>query len=374
MPKKLKYGGTGLYPLSRHFGVIFICLLMPLLLLTGCQFMLPELSWLPDLPKLTELDLPRMPWEKPPEITEVIISQSAPILLALPLYLADELGYCAEENLRLTLLAKASPEEALASLIAGESALALTGPEYAFYHSQQPEASPIVLLAQLSVQSGHYLLGRPDNASFSWSGLRGKSVLGRPPGALPEIFFEQLLRQNSLRASVDVHVVQNLPEHLLRGAWLAGAGHYLLAPEPLAAALETENAARIVAALEAPATAVTAAVLSTPEFMQNRLTTAQGLLRALNLSLAWLQERTPEEIVQASKKLFPAYEEKILLRAISRYKTSGLWPKQAEIDAAGLENILQIMLDNKELNASLPVEQFIYQAPPEDESGGFSSQ
>ncbi|MDX9872915.1 MAG: ABC transporter substrate-binding protein [Clostridia bacterium] len=341
MPKKIK--------------ILFLGLLAPALLLTACQIRMPDSG----PPK--------------PAVTEVTISQSAPVLLSLPLYLADSLGFFAEENIQVRLLTKASPEEALASLMGGESAFALATPEIAFYHSLQQNAGPTVFLAQLSVKSGYYLLAREDAVSFAWPNLRGKSIIARPSGSMAEIFFEYLLRKNNLRASLDVPVIQNLPEHLIKGAFLAGTGNFVLAAEPLAADLEIETAAHSVAALEVPLDPlVTTVMMTTPDQLQNNLQMTQGLFFALQQALVWIDAHPPEEIAQAAKEFFPAYGERMLLRAVSRYKTTGCWPVQAAVETAGVHNFMQLMLENKELGEEISVEQFIYRLPAEEDSGEIS--
>jgi len=288
------------------------------------------------------------------------VAESRHSLLNLPVYLALEAGFFREEGLAVGITAARSPEKALRQLLSGSAQLALLSPEAPLYHFQQGNKPPVVYLAQTSRQIGHYLVARDGGSPFSWQALKGKVVIGAPAGDVQQVVFEYLLKKNSLRPHLDIHLIQNLPGELSLGAFQAGTGHFLLAAEPTAAKAEIEHGFRAVASLDALAgPLVTGTVITNHDFYEKERDACARFVRAVDLALQWLDDRSPEEIVSVIKKEFPQEDEKVLLRAVSRYKNLGLWPVSAAVDREGLDNLQSIMLERKELNERIDVDKLI---------------
>jgi NitT/TauT family transport system substrate-binding protein len=290
--------------------------------------------------------------ERNTELTELKVTQSDNSLLNLPLYLANDLEYFKREGLKILVETAVSQEMALQNLLSENTSLVLGSPVTAFYHLQQENVEPVVFLAQAASKSGYYLLARNGSTPFTWQNLKGKVVIGYNNGELPQIIFEYLLKQNNLQPLLNVHIIQNLPYHLIEGAFLAGTGHYVLAMEPLASSLEKKANSQVSVVIDLPSdNIVTAVIMTTPDFVNNNPLLCQGFINGFQEGLKWINEHTPEEIVEAGKKFFPAEDEKVLLRAISRYKTMGCWPLSTNIDDLALQKLQDIMLENKEINS-----------------------
>ncbi|MCR4441037.1 MAG: ABC transporter substrate-binding protein [Peptococcaceae bacterium] len=288
------------------------------------------------------------------------ITEAYHSVLNMPVYIAIEAGFFQKEGLAVHLTTAWSQEKAFQQLVSGSSPLVLGSPESLFYHLQQGNKVPLTYLAQTACQSGYYLVARPGEKPFSWQDLKGKTVIGSQGGELQQVIFEYLLKKNDLRPHLDVHLIQNLPGELSLGAFQAGTGHFLIAAEPAAARAEKEYSCRAVATLDVlPGPLVTGTVMTTLDYFEKNRETCARFVRAIDLALKWLNEHTPEDIVAASQKAFSQEDEKVLLRAVSRYKTLGLWPLSTAIHREGLDNLQDIMLERKELNEKIPVDSLL---------------
>jgi NitT/TauT family transport system substrate-binding protein len=294
----------------------------------------------------------RIDTDRNTDLTELKITQTHESLLYLPLYLAIDLDFFKEEGLSILLETSASKEKALQNLLAANTSLLIGSPVSAFYHLQQENAEHLVFLAQAASKSGYYLLARNSTTPFSWQDLKGKNVIGHTTGELSQIIFEYLLRKNNLQPILNVHIIQNLPLHLVEGAFLSGTGHYVLATEPQASLIEKKANSHVAAVIDLSSeNIVTEVIMTTPEFRDNNPLICQSFVNGYQKGLTWLNEHSPEEIVDAGKKFFPTENDLVLLRAISRYKTMGCWPFSTNIDSQGLQKLQDIMLESKEINS-----------------------
>lgn len=297
---------------------------------------------------------------KETETVEIKIIENQHSLLFLPLYLSCELEFFKRQGLEVFVETATTQENALKSMLSEEAPFLIGTPESAFFHLQQNKEKPLILIAQTASKSGCFLIERKSAKPFEWQNLKGKSVLGYSNGELPEILFEYLLKKNSLRPFLDVHIVQNLPSRLFEGSFLAGTGNYLLAAEPLATRIEKASDGILAVSLDTAADPlVTAVILTTPEYLEKNPVISQNFVRGLEQGLNWVNEHTPEEITEIGRKFFPE-EEMVLLRAISRYKTLGVWPDTAKIDLEGIKNLQEILAEKKELDSDLILEQLKY--------------
>lgn len=299
--------------------------------------------------------------ESPP-LVSVNVIESSRSLLFLPFYLALELNCFQKEGLDITLQTAETKELAFANLFSLEAPFYLGGPENALYHLQKENPESIVFLAKASTGSGAYLIARKSDQPFSWQQLKGKTIIGANIGVLEEVVFEQFLKKNNLKPFLDVHIIQNLPSQLIPGTFQAGSGQYLLATEPTAAKIEIENNAYAVHSIDISGKLLLSnTIITTESYFKENSDVCQKFIKAFNEGLTWLNEHTPEEIVEAAKKYFPLESEKVLTRAVSRYKTIGIWPLETVVTRHDLAILQEVLNANKMLNSPLPLDLIIIQ-------------
>ena len=67
-------------------------------------------------------------------------------------------------------------------------------------------------------RDGSFLVGRAEDAAFSWEDLRGKTVIGGRKGGVPEMTLEYVLRLHSLTPGEDVTVDTSVQFNMMAGA------------------------------------------------------------------------------------------------------------------------------------------------------------
>lgn len=329
----------------KRFLCIVLTLLLLLLLFCGCGG--------------GDGDLKRRAKKEP--AAGITVYQVTPSLLALPLYAAIEEGFFAKENLRVTVETTWSRDKALEALLNNTATIPilLDSPETLLYLTQQENKDGLISFAQTACATGFFLLARENQKPFTWQDLKGKVVIAYRDGELPEVIFEFILKNNGLKPHQNVHLIQNLPYQAYQGVFLAGTGHYILAAEPAASQMEKENGSIVVASLETSAGPLVSSVcITTGDYLASKRENCEKFVRALAEGLLWLDERSPEEITAIAGKYF-SQEEGILLRAVSRYKTLGVWPLTPRVDSDGLKRLQEIMLQESELNSLIPPDMLI---------------
>ncbi|MGI6588378.1 MAG: ABC transporter substrate-binding protein [Peptococcia bacterium] len=333
--------------LKPYFRIILLCLI---LFCTGCDF----------FPRL-EKETPKK--ESPAQLTIVYTEDS---FLYLPFYVALHQKYFQKENLTIKLQ-KTNNQEALTGLQTGDYHLLLGGAENVFYAYQQGQEDKLIMLGQIAIKTGHFLLARNSEAPFTWSNVKGKVIISTGSGDTATIALEHLLRKHDLRPFLDVHIINNLPLPLRAGTFLSGTAQFILATEPTATLLEKEEAGQVVTSLDEQLEInIPIVFFTTKSQLNEKKETYRKFIMALQQGLNWLQKHSPEEIATVAQNFFPEQEEKILLRGICRYKNIGCWSETPLLTDKDLLPIQQLLLEAQELTSPLPLyELFVPSFVPE---------
>lgn len=293
--------------------------------------------------------------EKAPSV-EIYVVEEYRSLNFIPFYVAIEEGFFTQEGLQVVLQTAVTQENAIKAIFDGQAQVLLAGPEVGLYQYQQDNKKRLISIAKAGGINGSHLLARKKNPAFSWQDLKGKVIIGNREGELSQLLLKHILMSHELRPLQDVHLIYNLPRQVAGGVFVGGTGDYLLAVEPVISRLEKEHNFQVVAALggEYPLPH-SAAFMVREDFLKEHNTTCNKFITGFLKGLEWVDSHSPEEIVTTAQKYFPAEDEKVLLRAISRYKTLGCWPLSLLLEEESLNNLQDIMLAQKELKVKIPV-------------------
>lgn len=116
-------------------------------------------------------------------LTKVRLQEVAHSIFYAPMYVAIEEGYFEEEGLDVELTNGNGADKVMTAMIAGEADIGFMGPESTIYTFNEGNDDYAVNFAQLTQRAGNFLVGRTDDANFSWQDLRGKIVVGGRAGA-----------------------------------------------------------------------------------------------------------------------------------------------------------------------------------------------
>lgn len=114
--------------------------------------------------------------------TKVTLNEVAHSIFYVPLYVAIENDYFAEEGLDVTLVTGFGADKTMTALLSGEADIGFMGPESTIYTYQGGMEDYPVNFAQLTQRAGNFLVGRQPDDDFSFTDLKGKNVLGGRAG------------------------------------------------------------------------------------------------------------------------------------------------------------------------------------------------
>ena len=117
------------------------------------------------------------------------------------------------------------------------------------YAYQEGAPAPVINFAQLTRRAGNFVIAKEKTDSFSYTDLKGHTVIGGRTGGMPEMVFEYVLRQNGIDPARDLTIVQNIDFGSTAAAFSGGTGDYTVEFEPAATALESEGKGYVVASL-----------------------------------------------------------------------------------------------------------------------------
>ena len=99
-----------------------------------------------------------------------------------PMYVALEEGYFEEEGLNVELTNGNGADKVMTAMIAGEADIGFMGPEATIYVYNEGNSDYAVNFAQLTQRAGNFLVSRSNDQNFSWTDLKGKTVIGGRAG------------------------------------------------------------------------------------------------------------------------------------------------------------------------------------------------
>ncbi|MGN0964778.1 MAG: ABC transporter substrate-binding protein [Dysosmobacter sp.] len=269
-----------------------------------------------------------------------------------PQYVAMKEGFFADEGLEIELTNGGGADKVMTAVLTGQSDIGLAGPEACIYvHNQGKENAPKIF-AQLTKRDGSFLVGRT-GGEFSWSDLKGKTVIGGRKGGVPEMTLEYVMRQNGVIPNEDAVVDTSVQFNMMAGAFTGGSGDYVALFEPTATEVEQAGKGYILCSIgqesgEIPYTAYFAA----QDYMAANPGVIQGFTNAVARGQKWVQEHSAQEIAEAIADQFPGTEVDTLTAVVQRYKDIDAWNDTPVMKQESLERLETVMESAGELDRS----------------------
>ena len=277
-----------------------------------------------------------------------------------PQYAAIELGYFEEEGIKLELTNAGGADKAMAALLSGQSDIAFCGPEAAVYVHNEGRKDGVVVVGQLTIRDGAFLLGREPREDFDWSELRGKSVIGGRKGGAPCMALERAIRNHGMEPGVDVDVMTHVQFNLMGGAFAGGEGDYVTLFEPAATQAVAEGYGHILAAVGDSAGEIAYTCYMVPQSsLKKNADMIEGFLRALYRGQRYVAEHSALEVAQVIAPSFPDTDVQTLEQVVQRYRSIGAWTETPLVQAESIEALMDIMQDAGELERRAPVDDII---------------
>lgn len=283
------------------------------------------------------------------ETTKIRLNEVTHSVFYAPLYAALELGFFQAEGLDVELTNGGGADKVMTAVLAGQSDIGLAGPEACIYVCREGRKDAPKVFAQLTKRDGSFLVGRSEGP-FSWSDLRGATILGGRKGGVPEMTLEYVMRQNGIIPNEDAIVDTSVQFNMMAGAFTGGNGDYVTLFEPTATQVEAEGKGYILTSIgqesgEIPYTAFFAA----QSYLNAHPDRVQAFTNAIAKGQAWVQTHTAPEIAQVIAPQFPDTDPEVLSAVTQRHLDIDAWNADPVMAETALERLQTVMESAGEL-------------------------
>ena len=263
-----------------------------------------------------------------------------------PLYLADSLGYFAEEGIRIELTNGGGADNVMSAVLSGDSDIGFCGPEAALYVLIGGSSDVPTVFGQLTKRDGSFLVSRTPQPDFKWEDLKGKEILAGRKGGVPAMTFEYILNNNGLKDGVDLTLNYDVAFNLMTSAFEAGTADYCTMFDPVAYEYEATGKGYVVASVgEASGEVPYTCFLAKNSWLTKNETAAEGFLRAVTKAVKYIQETTSTTVAPYLVKYFEGISENSISASIERYKAIDSWRTELSMTEDSF-NRLQDIIDN----------------------------
>jgi NitT/TauT family transport system substrate-binding protein len=254
-----------------------------------------------------------------------------------PQFLADRLGYFANEGLTVEFL-YGPPNVSLASYVATGRADLVLGSLWFAAASAHPDLVPRI---QLNSQCRYFVFGRPDQSKrpFRWSDLVSRRVLLGMGAPTPWVALREILFRSGVPLDEVLITPGFSPEEAV-AEFLAGSGDYLMADGEVAEDGQLEEIAAFADPLGPVPWSVYSGPMDSSDSLDERVT---KFVLSLARAQTWVHEATLLEIATSLEATFPDVEMRNRVRIVERYRRIQLWARTTELDVDASNQWLQLL-------------------------------
>ena len=263
-----------------------------------------------------------------------------------PLYLADALGYFADENIKIELSNGGGADNVMASVLSGDSHIGFCGPEAALYVLIGGSTDVPTVFGQLTKRDGSFLVSRTPQPNFKWEDLKGKEILAGRKGGVPAMTFEYVLNQHNLFDGADLNLNYDVAFNLMVSAFEAGTADYCTMFDPTAYEYEAAGKGYVVASVgEASGEVPYTCFMAKNSWIKKNETTVENFLYAVTKAVKHIQENSSADIAPYLTQYFEGVSETSLAASIERYKSIDAWRDNLSMTEDSF-NRLQDIIEN----------------------------
>lgn len=263
-----------------------------------------------------------------------------------PMYLADALGYFAEENIEIELTNGGGADNVMAAVLSGDADIGFCGPEAALYVLVGGSSDVPTVFGQLTKRDGSFLVSRNPEPNFKWSDLKGKEILAGRKGGVPAMTFEYILKENNLTDGVDLTLNYDVAFNLMTSAFEAGTADYCTMFDPVAYEYEAAGKGYVVASVgEASGEVPYTCFMSKSSWIKKNESKVEGFLRAIVKAIKYVNETPSTTVAPYLTAYFEGVSESALAASVERYRQIDAWRTDMTMTESSF-NRLQDIIDN----------------------------
>ncbi len=263
-----------------------------------------------------------------------------------PLYLADALGYFADEGYEIELTNGGGADKTMAAVLSGSADVGFCGPEAVIYTHLGGSTDAPMVFGQMTNCDGSFLVGRKAEPDFKWSNLEGKDVLAGRKGGVPLMTFQYVCKEQNVNANF----ITNVQFDSMTAAFEGGVGDYVTMFEPSASEYQNAGKGYIVAPVgpaggEVPYTCF----MAKTSFIDNESAKVDALLRSITKATKYIYENDVNDVAALIAKYFDATSKESVATSLKNYKAIDTWVKDMAMKESSFNRLQDIIQNAGEL-------------------------
>lgn len=276
-----------------------------------------------------------------------------------PLYLAMNLGYMEDENIKIELENGQGSDKSMASLLSNNADIALLGAETVIYLEAQGSTSHPMIFGQLTKRDGSFLVSKTNEKdTFSWkTSLQNKKVIAGRRGGLPAMTFEWVVNSNNLINGKNITLDLDTSFAMQVPVFEADdSAQYCTMFEPTATEFEESGKGYIVGSVgeysgEIPFTCF----MARPSYISKNSKKIEGFLRAIRKAYVFIMTHEDLEVANALLPSFSGSTAESLAKAIKSYKQIDAWCATPTMTESSYNRLIEVLKNAGELEKNKSV-------------------
>lgn len=263
-----------------------------------------------------------------------------------PMYIAMKQGFFDKNGIEIDLQTGQGADKVMQAVLSNSADIGFCGPEQVIYINNQGREDYPILFAQLTQKDGSFLVGRNKNDNFSWSDIKGSSVIGGRPGGVPAMALEYAMKKNNIDLENDVNMVTNIDFSATAGAFKGGTGDYVALFEPTASVIEGDGSGYILASVgEEVGSIPYTCYFSTKSYMDKNPEVIEKFTKAIAEGQQWFFSHSDEEVADSIIDYFPGTDKNTIVTVVKNYRSIDALAHNPEIKEEDLNRLMDIIQD-----------------------------
>lgn len=273
------------------------------------------------------------------EVYQVRVTQAFQSLYYLSLYVAQERGFFEEEGIDLVggLGNAGSGGAALATVLQGESQIALGGPENVAFTNA--EGGDTVAFSAAANSAPNWMVAAEGVTFDTPADLAGKSITVATCCVTSNTLLKELLQSNDLEWGVDV-TINEVQQGSEVAPAITGGTDFAVAGEPLVSQAVQQGLKIVYDWTEQYPDFAYSSFMTTREILESEPEMIQHFTNAINSALEYIHSE-PDGAIEVAIGAFPELEEEVVSAAVTRMIDSNVYPPSAVITESAITSALE---------------------------------
>ena len=275
-----------------------------------------------------------------PAVTRVTLHQAAETLLYLPLYIAIDQGYLADEGVEVQVVTAGGDSQAFAALASGQADFAQGDPTFVAISAER--GGPGIVVASVLDRVAFWGVTFDDaiDPFADPAGFAGRTVVTYPEPNTAFVVQERLLDKAGLEPGRDSFIVPATFGTEL-GPIQAGLADLAVSIEPTVSQAVANGGKVVYSYADAWGPFLLTGLMTTREYAESHRGVVQGVVVAYERALQLLRE-DPAAAAAVGRANFPEVPAEVIDMAIKRLVESAVFPRHAGVDLQSWRAALQI--------------------------------